>query len=177
MIKGFDVFLNDDIHLKEKLTIIGNHVAIDKGFYCTTSLSLGSYIHIGPYTVVIGGKNSKLIMKDFSFMSAGCKVVAGSDDFNESNLMGPLIPDDIKKILTTEIIFEKFAGLGVNCTILPGITLSEGSIVCASSTVTKNTKPWTIYAGNPARPIGKRDKNRILLQESKIRKRGNNEKE
>lgn len=171
MIKGYDVFLDGDISLKKELTKIGNHVAIDKGFYCTTSLNLGSYIHIGPYSIVIGGINSKLIMEDFSFMSAGCKIVAGSDDFSKSNLMGPLIPKDIKKIVTTEVKFERYAGLGVNCTVLPGVTLAEGSIVCASSTVTRNTKPWTVYAGNPARSISKRDKARIVEQEAEIKKR------
>ncbi len=171
MIIGEDVFINTDVSLKEKLVEIGNHVAIDKGFYCTTQLSIGDYVHIGPYSMVIGGIHSKLEMQDFSFMSAGCKVVAGSDLFSESNLMGPLIPDDLKAINTSTVLFEKFSGLGVNCTILNGVTLAEGSIVCASSTVTKNTEPWTIYAGIPARAIGKRDKNKVLNQEQILRNR------
>ena len=46
--------------------------------------------------------------------------------------------------------------------MLPGVTLAEGTIVGANSLVTKDTEPWTIYAGSPAKPIGKRDKNRAI---------------
>jgi len=35
--------------------------------------------------------------------------------------------------------------------------------------LTKNTKPWTIYAGSPARPIRKRDREKVINQEAKLK--------
>ena len=40
---------------------------------------------------------------------------------------------------------------------MPNVTLAEGSILGANSLLTKNTEPWTIYVGSPAKPIKKRD--------------------
>lgn len=167
---GIDFYMHKDVHISNAETAkFGDHVAIDKGFYCTTQINIGDYVHIGPYVSIIGGAKSKIILKDFAFISVGTKIVAGSDDYTDSNLMGPLIPDKFKKLILTTITFEKFSGCGANCTILPGITLSEGSILCAGSLLNKDTKPWTIYAGNPARPIKTRDKDKILEQEKYIR--------
>ena len=115
-------------------------------------------------------------MNDFSFIAAGCKIIAGSDDYGASNLMGPFIPDKFKKLILTTIEFEKYSGAGADCTILPGVKLAEGSILCAGSLLNKDTKPWTIYAGNPARPIKTRDRNKILEQEAVIRKEEQNER-
>jgi len=40
--------------------------------------------------------------------------------------------------------------------------LAEGCIVGANSVVTKDTEPWMIYAGSPARAIKPRQRERIL---------------
>lgn len=48
--------------------------------------------------------------------------------------------------------------LGVNCIILPGITIGPNSIVGAGAVVTKDVPPNTIVAGNPARVIKSIDK-------------------
>jgi acetyltransferase-like isoleucine patch superfamily enzyme len=46
--------------------------------------------------------------------------------------------------------------VGTRATILPGVTLHEGSAVAAGAVVTRSVEPFTIVAGVPARPIGKR---------------------
>jgi len=167
---GIDFYINDDTFVRCADTAkFGDHVAIDKAFYCSTQLSVGDYVHIGPYVNIIGSPKSKMILEDFSFISVGTKIVAGSDDYNACNLMGPLIPDKFKKLILTTVKFEKYSGCGANCTILPGVTLSEGSILLAGSLLNKDTRPWTIYAGNPARPIKTRDKDKIYEQERQIR--------
>ncbi|WP_423788997.1 chloramphenicol acetyltransferase [Legionella pneumophila] len=40
--------------------------------------------------------------------------------------------------------------------IMPGVTIGEGAIVAASSIVTKDVEPYSIVAGNPAKPVKKR---------------------
>ena len=42
------------------------------------------------------------------------------------------------------------AWIGMNVTILKGVTIGEGAIVAACSVVTKDVPAWTIVAGNPA---------------------------
>jgi galactoside O-acetyltransferase len=48
---------------------------------------------------------------------------------------------------------EKFSCLGTNVVVMPGVIISEGSVIGANSLVTKTTEPWTIYVGSPAKPI------------------------
>ncbi len=43
--------------------------------------------------------------------------------------------------------------LGFNVAVLKGITIGEGAVVAAASVVTKDVPPWTLVAGNPAKPI------------------------
>ena len=45
---------------------------------------------------------------------------------------------------------------------MPGITLAEGSVVGANSVLTRDTEPWGIYAGSPAKRIRDRDYELIL---------------
>jgi acetyltransferase-like isoleucine patch superfamily enzyme len=42
------------------------------------------------------------------------------------------------------------AWIGMNCTILKGVTIGQGAIVGAGSVVTKDVPAWTIVGGNPA---------------------------
>lgn len=140
---------------------MGDHVILDIGVYITTQANIGDYVHIAPYCIVSGGKNSSLIMKEFSGMAARTTVLAGSDDFTNS-MMNPQIPIKYRAPKLTTITFEKFSCTGVHCVVMPGVTLGEGSVVGANSVVTKNTEPWTVYTGTPARPVKTRNKRLIL---------------
>lgn len=46
--------------------------------------------------------------------------------------------------------------IGQDATILPGVHIGDGAIIGAQSIVGSNVPPYTIVAGNPARPIRKR---------------------
>lgn len=46
--------------------------------------------------------------------------------------------------------------IGQNVTVMPGVTIGDGAIIGANSVVAKNVDPYTIAAGNPAKPIRKR---------------------
>jgi hypothetical protein len=42
-----DVIIDSDVVFKRQdLISIGNHVSIDKGFYCTTQLKIGDYVAV-----------------------------------------------------------------------------------------------------------------------------------
>lgn len=51
------------------------------------------------------------------------------------------------------IVIEDKVWIGINSTILPGVTIGYGSIVGANSVVTRSVPPFTVVAGNPARVI------------------------
>jgi len=51
-------------------------------------------------------------------------------------------------------LVKRGSSLGANCTIICGITIGEFSMIGSGSVVTKNTKPFGLYYGNPARLHG-----------------------
>lgn len=160
---GFDAFIHPLAIIKHpNLTSLGSHIAIDNGVTISTKLTVGNYVHIAPFVVIIGGASSELVLEDFSFVAAGTKIVCGSEDYTGMGLVGPTIPKQCRALNLTKVIFEKYAGCGVNCSIMPGVKLAEGSILGANSLLTKNTEPWTIYVGSPAKPVKMRRKDLIL---------------
>lgn len=46
--------------------------------------------------------------------------------------------------------------IGQNATVLPGVHIGNGAIIGANSTVASDVEPYTVVAGNPAKPIRKR---------------------
>lgn len=46
--------------------------------------------------------------------------------------------------------------IGMDATIMPGITIGDGAIIAANSVITKDVPPYTIVGGNPAIEIKKR---------------------
>jgi acetyltransferase-like isoleucine patch superfamily enzyme len=54
--------------------------------------------------------------------------------------------------------------LGINCTILPGVTIGPNAVIGAGSVVTKDVPPNSVACGNPARVVKTTEqyKNKIL---------------
>lgn len=161
---GENVFISEQVEIKRPQKVkIGNHVAIDTGFYCTVTADIGNYVHIGPYVTIIGGPTGYIRMSDFSSIAAGSRMICGSDEHLGYGLVGPTIPDKLKdKLIIEPIILERFANLGTNVIVMPGVTIAEGTVISAGSIVTKSTLPWKIYVGQPARPIKDRPKEKMI---------------
>lgn len=56
-----------------------------------------------------------------------------------------------------DVIIGDRAWIGCGALVLPGVTIGEGAVVGAGSVVTKDVEPYTIVAGNPAKPVGSRE--------------------
>jgi dTDP-4-amino-4,6-dideoxy-D-glucose acyltransferase len=169
---GIDVRISKNVQIKHpELVSIGNHVAIDDFFYVTTALEIGDYVHIGPFCSIIGGRLASCTMKDFAGLSAGCRIICGSDDYLGSGLTNPTVPDAYHADLHIDpVILEKHALLGTNCVVHPGVTLGEGATVGSCSLITKSLAPWQVYLGIPAKPYKERERRRILEMEAKLRR-------
>ena len=170
MLKGNDVIIDNDVVFKRPhLVNIGNRVAIDKGFYCTTEINIGDYVHISPYVTCIGGENGKFICKGFNNIMAGARIICSSDRFDDSGLFGVLIPDELKgRQITNPVIMEEFSNIGTNSIVLPGSILRRGVLLTAGSLLIGDTEEWGVYKGNPAILIKKIDPTIILENAKKL---------
>lgn len=161
---GEDVFISANVEIRRPhLVRVGNHVAIDSGFYLTTGAEIGDYTHLSPYLTVIGGAGSTLIVEDFVTIAAGSRFICGSDRFMGDGFTSVTVPEEFRDTVDLGVIrCSRFAGIGTNVVVMPNVTIGEGSVIGACSLVTKDTEPWTIYVGVPARPVKVRPRERML---------------
>ena len=157
---GVDVRIGANVVIGyPELVSIGDHVAIDDFTYITTSLDIGSYVHIGPHCSIIGGKTGHCVMEDFSGLAAGCRLVCVSGDFFGSGLLHPFVPPAYRgELHGAPITFKKFAILGTGSIVHPGVTFGEGAAVGSASLVLEDLDPWCVYFGVPAKYHKKREK-------------------
>lgn len=62
--------------------------------------------------------------------------------------------DGFQNVGNTEVGHDVW--IGAEAMIMPGIKIGHGALIGARSVVTKDVDPYTIVAGNPAKPIRKR---------------------
>jgi acetyltransferase-like isoleucine patch superfamily enzyme len=168
---GNDVFIDEWTKFKRpELVNIGNHVAIDWGFFCTTALEIGDYVHIGPHVSCIGGKDGKLIIKGFNNIMAGARIICGSDRFDDSGIGGALIPEEFRgRVITGDVIMEEFSNIGTNSIVLPNSRLRKGVLLAAGSLLIGDTEEWGVYKGNPAVLVKKINGEKIIKNAIKLR--------
>lgn len=162
---GANVFLskNASIYGADKIEI-GNHVRIDDFCILSGNIKLGSYIHIAAYSALFGGV-SGIEMDDFSGLSSRCVIYGDSDDYSGMALTNPMIPDSYRGVTGGKVTLERHVILGTGVSILPNITIGEGTAVGSMSLVNKPLDSWGIYAGIPCKKIGSRKKD--LLKKEK----------
>lgn len=169
--------IGKDVSIARNCTIIGapnisigNHVRIDGYSTIVASekaeIKLGSFIHIGGHSVLIGGNG--IVMEDFSGLSQGVKIYSRSDDYSGNSLTNPMIPDTYKTIKRGQVTLKKHVIIGAGAIILPGVTIEEGSSIGALSLVVKNVDCWGIYAGCPVKKIKDRNKKLRHLEDQFI---------
>lgn len=137
-----------------KYVILDDYVLI----YAKEKIRIGNHVHIASFTSISGG--GELIMEDFTAISSGCRIVTGTDDFKAGGFGNSTVSNEFRNVTIEKIKISKFAIIGGNSVILPGVTIGEGASVGAGSVVTKDLEPWGIYVGN--KRIGSRDKESVM---------------
>lgn len=74
----------------------------------------------------------------------------------------PPAPEDLP--MKGDTVIGNDVWIGQNATILPGVHIGDGAIIGLGSIVANDVEPYTIVAGNPAKPVRRRfDKETIEL--------------
>lgn len=145
---------------------IGDNSRIDDFTVLSGKIRIGRNVHISAYAGIFAG-NAGVLIDDFCAISIRTCILAVSDDFSGFAMTNPTIPDECRMVTEKEVIIHKHVLIGAGVIVLPGIVIGEGCAFGAMSLISKNTIPWSIYVGVPARRI--KDRSRHLLEyESKI---------
>jgi len=171
MTVGKNTIINDSVIFRyPELVTIGNNCIIDPYCYFSTKVTIGNNVHIGPGVYVIGGKDSELIMEDFSGIALGSRLICGSDDFI-NDITGPTIPKQFRpNAKCGTITMHRHSLLGCNCVVHPNIEIWEG-IAFGSGTIIRRpidkTDFWPVYGYNGQNLVYIKERNveQILKQE------------
>lgn len=149
---------------------VGDSVVIDDFTLVLAAggVRLGSFVHIGSHVFIGGGGG--LVMEDFSGLSGGVRVYTGNEDYLGGQLTNPTVPAPWRVASRMPVHIGRHAIVGSGTVVLPGVTIGEGVAVGALSVVARDLEPWTIYAGNPAKPIKARPRERMLALEEDLRR-------
>lgn len=165
--------IGDNVLISKKCSIysakditIGDNVRIDDFCILSGKIVLGNYIHIAAYCGLYGGSEG-IEMKDFSGLSSRCVIYALSDDYSGEAMTNPMVSNEYRNVVSKKVSIEKHVVVGTNSTVLPGVTIGEGSSIGACSLITRNCEEWGIYVGIPAKKIKNRSK-KILELEKKM---------
>ena len=147
--------LNSKYHTKEEIVqlmseLTGQKIDESFGMFPPFYTDCGRNIHIGNNV----------------FINAGCKFQdQGGIYIEDGVLIGHNAvlatinhmedPEKRAGMIFQPIHIEKKVWLGANVTVLPGVTIGEGSVIAAGAVVTKDVPANIIAAGVPAKVIRK----------------------
>ena len=107
-------------------------------------------INIGAHTIIgrhclLDGRGGLEIGRNVNISSYSLLISAGHDPY-----------DDGFAGYQAGIIVEDRVWIATRATVLAGVTIGRGATVAAGAVVTKDVEPFTVVAGVPAKPIGRR---------------------
>ncbi len=145
---------------KPSAVVIGKHVSCYAG--CSFAIGENGRCRIGDFTLI----NGALIMADEKIdIGSHCliswNVGIADSDFHplepaqrliDAQALAPFFKDrpPRPKLVTAPVIIADNVWIGMNATILKGVSIGENSVVAAGSVVTKSVPANTVVAGNPA---------------------------
>jgi galactoside O-acetyltransferase len=118
-------------------------------------VKIGKYNDIQPFVNIWGG--GELVMGDYISVGGGSQLLTATYDYRGYRMVDGL-PDGHTNTLWGKLVIESDVYIGVNCTVMPDVTIGEGAVIGGGSFVNKNIDPWSIYVGSPAKKIGERPK-------------------
>lgn len=141
---------------------IGDNVRIDDFCILSGKIKLGSHIHISAYVALYGAEGIEL--EDYTGISPRTTIYSAMDDFSGNYLIGPIHDESKTNVTGAPVKVHRFAHIGANTVIYPGIDIPEGTVIGAMSMVSRsNLEPWSIYVGVPVYKIKDRVNNLLKL--------------
>ena len=119
-------------------------------------IKIGKYNDIHPFVNIWGG--GELIMGDYISLAGGTQLLTATYDLKSGFRMVDGVPKEHVKTSFGKVVIENDVYIGVNCTIMPNVTIGEGAVIGGGSFVNQDIEPWSINVGSPSKKIGTRPK-------------------
>jgi dTDP-4-amino-4,6-dideoxy-D-glucose acyltransferase len=163
---GEDVLIHPTVVMVDCSKIsIGSRVRIDPFVILSTrgGIEFGNNIHIGGHSVVAG--HAAVRFGDFVNISHYVGIFTTNEDLTGRSLSHPTVKGEFSAARIAAIVFGRHAVVGAGSLVLPGAAFAEGSVLGAMSRISRPMKPWTTYAGIPARRMSTRARDVLAAEQ------------
>lgn len=135
------------------------------------SMHVGNHVSIGYHADFVATR-SKIIIGDHVVFGPHVSIRGGDHRFDIPGRFIDSIKDDDKLPENdADVVFEGDNWIGMNVTILKGVTIGFGSVVAAGSVVNKSIPRYSIVGGVPAKVLKMRfSDEEISVHEDLLRK-------
>ncbi|MFP1677278.1 acyltransferase [Alloalcanivorax sp. C16-2] len=128
---------------------IGDHTHLAADCVLHGPLTLGEHVSINHHATLEGGA-AGIEIGDHTRIAAYATLYA----FDHGLDAGALVRE--QPVRSRGIRIGRDVWLGARAGVVDGVTIGDHAVVGMGTVVTRDVPPWTIVAGNPARPIGRR---------------------
>lgn len=126
-----------------------NHPVVIRTLTADAVISVGSNVRMSGTTICSA---DRIIIGDRCVIGANAMIV--DTDFHALDPVIRSSRDDAQSAVSMPVIIGNDVFIGVNSTVLKGVTIGDGAIIGAGSVVTKDVPSRMIAVGNPAKVIG-----------------------
>lgn len=108
-------------------------------------LELGNHVWIGEEVWI--DNLTKVVIQSNVCISQGAMLLTGNHNYKKSSF----------DLIVGDITLEEGVWIGAKSVVCPGVTCHSHSVLAVGSVATKNLEAYTIYQGNPALSVRKRE--------------------
>ena len=112
--------------------------------------NVGKNVFIGDYVRVDLQHANMIYIDDYAHITSGCRLLCHQRDLKNYRVGDNAALCGYRK---GEIHIGKGVMVGMESTIMPGVTIGDGAIVGAGSLVVKDIPAWTVAMGVPAKVV------------------------
>lgn len=149
----YKVFVYKILGVKFVPPIIQNHIG-DSKKTIRLNCFVGSPTVVGSYNNIIMHDDSSIERGGFIVANDRIEIGTGAAIAYGVTILTSADPrTKLRKLypkMTAPVVIGDYCWIGARSTILPGLTIGEGSVVAAGSVVTKDVPPHCLVAGVPA---------------------------
>lgn len=132
------------------------------------NMYVGNDVHIAYHADMVASK-SKIIIGDHVVFGPHVSIRGGDHRTDVVGKFVDQVGDDMKLPENDkDVIFEGDNWIGMNSTILKGVTIGRGCIVAAGAVVNKSTPPYSIVGGVPAKVLKMRFTEEEIIEHERI---------
>ncbi len=129
-------------------------------FHRLRGVNIGKDVFIDKTVVIDEAYPENITIEDEVRVAAGSVLISHAKP-------GAYLRDHYLPTRVSKVKLCRYSFIGVNCVIMPGVTVGEGAVVVSGSSVITNVAPYTVVCGVPARKIKKLEKlNKIRGKEN-----------